>query len=135
MVGPMRLYVEQEHLEKAQHYVAVLFSRGVEVSIEVAEKLNARFFRFHPELGLCADVDGLWLCANGMKMQPDWKAEVPRLKRASLKSEMIARACHLTEKPMLIDATAGLGHDSLLMAHLGANVTLVERHPILFTAC
>ncbi len=46
MVGPMRLYVEQEHLEKAQHYVAVLFSRGVEVSIEVAEKLNARFFRF-----------------------------------------------------------------------------------------
>ena len=46
---------------------------------------------------------------------------------------MIARACHLTEKPMLIDATAGLGHDSLLMAHLGANVTLVERHPILFT--
>lgn len=109
------------------------FSRGVEVSIEVAEKLNARFFRFHPELGLCADADGLWLCANGMKMQPDWKAEVPRLKRASLKSEMIARACHLTEKPKLIDATAGLGHDSLLMAHLGANVTLVERHPILFT--
>lgn len=61
------------------------------------------------------------------------KAEVPRLKRASLKSEMIARACHLTEKPKLIDATAGLGHDSLLMAYLGANVTLVERHPILFT--
>ncbi|MFW2068241.1 rRNA methyltransferase, partial [Acinetobacter johnsonii] len=67
MVGPMRLYVEQEHLEKAQHDVAVLFSRGVEVSIEVAEKLNARFFRFHPDLGLCADADGLWLCANGMK--------------------------------------------------------------------
>ncbi|MEL1737605.1 class I SAM-dependent methyltransferase, partial [Acinetobacter baumannii] len=35
--------------------------------------------------------------------------------------------------PSLIDATAGLGHDSLLMAHLGAKVTLVERHPILFT--
>ena len=68
-----------------------------------------------------------------MKMQPDWKAEIPRLKRASLKSEMLARACQLGEKPQLIDATAGLGHDSLLMAHLGAEVTLVERHPILFT--
>ena len=66
-------------------------------------------------------------------MQPDWRAETGRLKRASLKSEMIARACNLAEKPSLIDATAGLGHDSLLMAHLGAKVTLVERHPILFT--
>lgn len=45
---------------------------------------------------------------------------------------MIARACQLGEKPTLIDATAGLGHDSLLMAHLGANVRLIERHPILF---
>lgn len=68
-----------------------------------------------------------------MKMQPDWKAEIPRLKRASLKSEMIARACQLGEKPVLVDATAGLGHDSLLMAYLGAQIQLVERHPILFT--
>ena len=65
-------------------------------------------------------------------MQPDWRAEIPRLKRASLKSEMIARACQLGEKPSLIDATAGLGHDSLLMAYLGADVRLIERHPILF---
>lgn len=74
------------------------------------------------------DEQGLSLCANGMKMQPDWKAEIPRLKRATLKSEMIARACNISEKPNLIDATAGLGHDALLMAHLGAKVTLIERH-------
>ncbi|RKG32108.1 class I SAM-dependent methyltransferase [Acinetobacter tianfuensis] len=133
MVSDIRLYTEAECEMKAQQFSAVLSSRGVAVKIEVAEKLNARFFRHHPELALCADEDGLWLCANGMKMQPDWKAEAGRLKRASLKSEMIARACNLGEKPNLIDATAGLGHDSLLMAHLGAHVTLVERHPILFT--
>lgn len=133
MVSRMRLYVESAYEQKAQHFAAVLFSRGVSVEIDVQETLNARFFRLHPELGLCVDKAGLWLCAQGMKMQPDWKAEVPRLKRASLKSEMIARACHLGEKPQLIDATAGLGHDALLMAHLGAHVTLVERHPVLFT--
>lgn len=133
MVSDIRLFVEQEFQQKAQQYSAVLSSRGVKVNLEIIEKLNARFLRFHPELALCVDDSGLWLCANGMKMQPDWKAEVPRLKRSSLKSEMIARACNLGEKPSLIDATAGLGHDSLLMAHLGANVTLVERHPILFT--
>lgn len=133
MVSVIRLYTESEHINQAQHFKAVLFSRGVDVELLTVDKLNARFFRLNPELALCVDTDGLWLCANGMKMQPDWKAEVGRLKRASLKSEMIARACNLGEKPNLIDATAGLGHDSLLMAHLGANVTLVERHPILYT--
>lgn len=133
MVSELRLYTEAEWLTQAQHYSAVLLSRGVQVCLEVVDKLNARFLRLHPELALCVDADGLWLCANGMKMQPDWKAESGRLKRASLKSEMIARACNLSEKPSLIDATAGLGHDSLLMAHLGAQVTLLERHPILFT--
>ena len=129
----MYLYSEPQFTEKAQHYVDVLFLRGVAVQLEMIEKLNARFLRLNPELALCVDGDGLSLCANGMKMQPDWQAEIPRLKRASLKSEMIARACHISEKPTLIDATAGLGHDTLLMAHLGAEVTLIERHPILFS--
>lgn len=129
----MHLFTEPQFQVQAQHYAAVLGSRGVEVQLELIEKLNARFLRLNPELALCVDEQGLWLCANGMKMQPDWQAEIPRLKRASLKSEMIARACQLAEKPRLIDATAGLGHDSLLLAALGANVTLVERHPILYT--
>ena len=129
----MHLFTELQFQEQAQHYAAVLASRGVAVKIEIVEKLNARFLRLNPELALCVDEAGLWLCANGMKMQPDWQAEIPRLKRASLKSEMIARACNLAEKPNLIDATAGLGHDTLLLATLGATVTLVERHPILFS--
>ena len=129
----MYLYTEPKFSEKAQHYVDVLFLRGVSVNVEITEKLNSRFLRLNPELALCVDDQGLSLCANGMKMQPDWKAEIPRLKRASIKSEMIARACNISEKPSLIDATAGLGHDTLLMAHLGAEVTLIERHPILFT--
>lgn len=133
MVSEIRLFTEDTYLEKAQSYQAVLSSRGVDVKLDVIDKLNARFLRLNPDLGLCVDQDGLWLSANGMKMQPDWKAETARLKRASLKSEMIARACNLAEKPKLIDATAGLGHDSLLMAHLGGHVTLIERHPILFT--
>lgn len=133
MVSELRLFVEPEFHPAAQHYLSVLQGRGVAVQLELIDKLSARFLRLNPELALCVDQTGLWLCAHGMKMQPDWRAEVPRLKRASLKSEMIARACNLAEKPKLIDATAGLGHDSLLMAHLGAQVTLLERHPILFT--
>ena len=133
MVSEIRLFTGAADHDKALSYQAVLGQRGVDVTLVEIEQLNARFLRLNPELALCVDEQGLWLSADGMKMRPDWQAEIPRLKRASLKSEMLARACHLTEKPSLIDATAGLGHDGLLMAHLGAHVTLVERHPILFS--
>ena len=83
MVSELRLFVEHDFQEKAQQYSAVLSSRGVAVKIELVDKLNARFFRLNPDLALCVDIEGLWLSANGMKMQPDWKAEVGRLKRAA----------------------------------------------------
>ena len=75
MVSEMRLYTEAEFEQKAQQFSAVLSSRGVQTKVEVVEKLNARFYRLNPELALSVDIDGLWLCENGMKMQQDWKAE------------------------------------------------------------
>ncbi len=122
---------QAEYEVQFQQLQARFTELNVQLEGQTVEKINARFLRLNPEMTLVLDSDGLSLAANGMKMQPDWRAEIPRLKRASLKSEMIARACQLGEKPTLIDATAGLGHDSLLMAHLGAEVQLVERHPIL----
>lgn len=49
----------------------MLHSRGVTVDLQPIEKLNARFLRLNPDLALCVDENGLWLSANGMKMQPD----------------------------------------------------------------
>lgn len=48
------------------------------------------------------------------------------------KSEAIAKAVGVTKKSGLavIDATAGLGRDALVLASLGATVTLVERNPL-----
>lgn len=110
-----------------------LATRGVTVEAREVAKINAKFLRLHPEMALLLDDDGLSLSANGMKMQPNWLAEIPRLKRAGLKTEMLARATQSNTQPCVIDATAGLGHDSLLMAKFGAHVHLIERHPILFT--
>lgn len=128
----MICWYQAEYEHSFQQLQARFAELDVKLEGHVVEKINSRFLRLNPDMALVLDEDGLSLSANGMKMQPDWCAEIPRLKRASLKSEMIARACQLGEKPTLIDATAGLGHDSLLMAHLGANVRLIERHPILF---
>lgn len=56
-----------------------------------------------------------------------------RLKQASLKKELLARAIgiHPKEQPTVIDATAGLGRDSLILAALGYHIILIERSPIL----
>jgi len=101
------------------------------------ETPSARSLRQRPEPCLIYDTDGLWLAADGMKMRPDWIGQYPRLQRAGVKSEVLVRACLAgvdsvtDEPPRIIDATAGLGHDGLLLAWCGAEVTLVERHPIL----
>ncbi|MEB3768093.1 class I SAM-dependent methyltransferase [Acinetobacter sp. MD2] len=121
-----------EYVADVTRLQARLAELNVHLNLAETEKINAKFLRQHPDMALVFDEDGLSLSAEGMKMQPNWLAEVPRLKRAGLKTEMLARACQCNEKPKLLDATAGLGHDSLLMARFGAQVTLVERHPILF---
>ncbi len=111
---------------------------SIMIALEVqAETPSARQLRLQPEPCLIYDVEGLWLAADGMKMRPDWIGQYPRLQRAGVKSEVLVRACMAgadqvtDEPPRIIDATAGLGHDGLLLAWCGAHVTLVERHPIL----
>jgi 16S rRNA (guanine1516-N2)-methyltransferase len=129
----MKLYSQVDQQVQAQVWIQQLEDTGQSIEwMQVAEPFAARWLRQHPELSLLCDADGLWLAADGMRMQPDWVGQLPRLKRASIKQELVARACQLDQAPQLIDATAGLGHDGLLLAWLGANVTLVERHPVLW---
>ena len=47
--------------------------------------------------------------------------------------QMIARAVGIQPgvRPTLLDATAGLGKDAFVLAHLGCTLTLIERHPLI----
>lgn len=49
------------------------------------------------------------------------------------KNQPLARAigCKSIPEPRVIDATAGLGRDSFVMASLGCHVTLIERSPVM----
>jgi len=55
-----------------------------------------------------------------------------RAQHSSLKSEAIAKAVGVTGKfqPSVIDATAGLARDALVLAQFGCHVQLIERHPM-----
>lgn len=47
--------------------------------------------------------------------------------------QMIARAVGIQPgiRPSILDATAGLGRDAFVLAGLGCDVTLIERHPLI----
>lgn len=53
---------------------------------------------------------------------------------AAGKRQPLARACGLRKQPHphIIDATGGLGRDAFTLAALGARITLIERHPLIF---
>jgi len=64
-----------------------------------------------------------------------------RLKFGGGKGQTIAKAIGVTSKnkPHVLDATAGLGRDALVLANLGCKLTLIEQSPVLAlmlkTAC
>jgi len=56
-----------------------------------------------------------------------------RLKHGGGRNQALARAVGLKKgmQPNVIDATAGLGRDGFILAHLGCHVHMLERSPIL----
>ena len=58
-----------------------------------------------------------------------------RLQHGGGRGEMLAKACGIKGAclPKVVDATAGFGRDSLLLAWLGCQVTLLERSPLVRT--
>ncbi len=81
---------------------------------------------------------GLYLMSRDLNLGPlhlDFNEGLlaRRLVKASLRTEPLARAIGLAQKPnlQLCDATAGIGRESALLARLGARVTSLERSKIL----
>lgn len=57
-----------------------------------------------------------------------------RKEQATRRNELLARAIGVRpqDNPIIVDATAGLGRDSMVLATLGFSITMIERSPILF---
>jgi 16S rRNA (guanine1516-N2)-methyltransferase len=87
---------------------------------------------------LCIDQTGLSLRQTGRKasgpVQVDFLAgkSKHRMNYGGGKSQLLAKAVGVNKRAGLkvLDATAGLGQDSFVLATLGCDVTLLERSPI-----
>lgn len=83
---------------------------------------------------LCWKREGLTLECGNLSMRGDFLAMVPRIRDEKWKHEMLVKAAKLKkwEEPMrAIDATAGMGEDSMLLAAAGYQVSLYEYNPII----
>ena len=80
-------------------------------------------------------VDGaLTLVADdGLAMCGDFTRELRRLRPANVSRELLVRAARVRgcEHPRAVDAPAGMGEDSLLLAAAGFDVTLYEHDAVI----
>lgn len=111
------------------------------VDKEKIEKINQRINLIEDnkmisenKLVLKLDTNGLSLINNETELREDFSKLLNRIKPNNLNSESIIKAAKFKEKKedlVAIDATAGLGEDSLLLAAYGFKVELFEKNPII----
>ena len=84
-------------------------------------------------LTLLNDEQGLALSDGSMTVRGDFTRQAQRLRPGALQREMLVKAARVkgVDSPLAVDATAGLGDDSLLLAAAGFRVVLFERNPVI----
>lgn len=82
---------------------------------------------------LSVDAAGLSLTDGDHAMRGDFTKLQKRLQYHNLTHELLVKATKVKgrEKLRVIDATAGMGEDSLLLAAAGCEVTLYEQDPVI----
>lgn len=88
------------------------------------------------DLAMVYDKDGLSLVGGKLKLQGDFISMIPRVKDEMWQHELLARSARIKDEESdktlkAMDATAGLGEDSLILAAAGYEVTMYEHDPVI----
>lgn len=78
---------------------------------------------------------GLALVSGDQVLMGDFTRMLPRLKPGRLSGELLVKAAKIKNPEgelTAVDATAGLGEDSILLAAAGFRVRLYERNPVVY---
>lgn len=130
---------------KERKIYVVLRGGGDAAAAELlADKLGTRVLREDAESGLSVifDARGAALCGRGVSsggrrvvLRPDFSDMLRRIRPDALNSELLIKAARIKgAEPSgltVVDATAGLGEDSLLLAAAGYNVVMYENDPVI----
>lgn len=80
-------------------------------------------------LALSQGDSGLFLTDGKLEIMADFREMLPRLKQSNLQREMLVKAARIKGQEMpqhIVDATAGFGDDSLILAAAGFRVRMYE---------
>ena len=102
---------------------------------EAAQQLALEYRNYQDTAGLLLVVGetSAWLELDGVKVTAQFDSAAMQHRRKGGHNEMLGRAVGLKadQKPLIWDATGGLGRDAFVLADLGCEVTLCERVPAL----
>ncbi len=83
-------------------------------------------------LNVVFDADGVSLEGYDLKYRGDFTEMLHRLTGGRLQHEMLSHIARTKkENPTAIDATAGMGTDSIIFAACGYDVTMFEQNPVI----
>jgi 16S rRNA (guanine1516-N2)-methyltransferase len=99
------------------------------VGVDQATDYDLQLLLENSQLGLCSDGN-----SDRGPVIVDWTSNKAkhRLSQVSRRTEPLARALGLksNHRPTVVDATAGLGGDSIIINALGCPVIAIERNPV-----
>lgn len=122
----LTIYYTQEYYRQAERWAHQL-SIPLSCASEEASAIPPE------ELHLRVDGQGLTLVQGKLELRGDFTHMLPRLRPSNLNREFLVKAGRIKNitSPVAIDATAGLGEDSLLLAAAGFRVHLFEYNPVI----
>ncbi len=83
-------------------------------------------------LTLLVDREGVSLVGFGLSLRGDFSEMLRRLSDGRLSHEMLVKITKTSsENPLAVDATAGMGEDSILLAAAGYEVVMFERDAVI----
>lgn len=118
-----------------------MYNIGLEIiseyeNTEQANHLRERFGNAdNTELKLRFGTDGLALVFEEQVLMGNFSRMLSRVKESNLHGELLVKAAKIKNPGhnlTAVDATAGLGDDSLLLAAAGFSVKMYERNPVIF---
>jgi len=133
------LYVNETQANQVESLQALIAEHKLPIILNaelVTEKLNQKRRQQLSQIAtqpilLLDEKDKLSWLSDGLSVAPEWDKMQRRVVSAGRKSELLLQAAKLTADSRVIDATAGFGHDSLILASTGAQVTMLEQQPLM----
>lgn len=133
------IYVNEGQYTQIESLKALIAQHQLPIILDIelfADKLNQKSRQQLSQTStqpilLLDEKDRLSWLSDGLSVAPEWDKLQRRVVSAGRKSELLLQAAKITSDRTVIDATAGFGHDSLILASTGAQVTMLEQQPLM----